>query len=84
MTKARFIRDMLKHLQKTAHEMKSSGNTHGNKVNKVIKDAEKKSYESGFFHTGEVSKNTVNPDGTPYIIQDSMNWRQIFMNYLNN
>lgn len=81
MKKARFIRDALKKLEKKAKEMKAEGKINGNALNKVIKDMEAESYESGFFDTGEISKHTKCKDGSPYKIQNSPNWREIFINY---
>lgn len=82
MKKARFIRNALKELEMKAKEMKAKGKINGNALNKVIKDIEAKSYESGFFDTGEISKHTKCKDGSSYKIQNSPNWREIFTNYI--
>lgn len=82
MKKARFVLNALRELESKAKEMKAAGETNGNRINKVVNDMVRKSYESGFFATGEVSSQTKCKDGSPYKIQNSPNWRQIFINYM--
>lgn len=81
MKKARFIRNSLKELEMKAKEMKSNGMVNGNALNKVVKDMECKSYESGLFDTGEIVENAMWKDGSPLKKQNSPNWREIFINY---
>jgi len=82
LTKARFIRSTLKALESKASDFKDAGTTNGNAINKVVKDVENAAYDSGLFETGEISAHTTDRFGNPYKLQDMLNWRAIFLNYL--
>lgn len=82
MKKARFIRNSLKELEMKAREMKANNTVNGNALNKIVKDMERKSYESGLFDTGEVVHDAMWKDGSPLKKQNSPNWREIFINYI--
>lgn len=84
MIKPEFVMTILKHLRETATQLKTEfgENVNGNRINAVIRKVEKEAYDSGFFATGEVSKDMLDHHMKPYKLQDSPNWREIFINYL--
>lgn len=84
MTKAKFILTNLKHLKATAIQFRAEfgDKVNGNRINAVVRKVEKEAYDSGLFDTGEVSKHTRDHHGNPYRLQNGINWRGIFTEYL--
>lgn len=84
MNKVKFIRTALKNLEVTAKQLnaESNGNPNGNRINAVIRKAEKAAYDSGFFATGEVSTMNYDHHGKPYQLQNGPDWSGIFRDFV--